>query len=211
MTRRAFHHEPEDVRRQALIDATLDAVADVGLAGANVREVAARASVTPGLIRHYFGSKDKLVKSAYASFADGMTSSVRAAAAGDSTPMERLAQVVQACCSEPLANPRHIAIWAAFIGVAHVDPAMADVHRDDYRAFRQVLEEVIRDVLAAHGRSVDAADIRRQAIAVNAVIDGIWLEASLERAAFDDMDINALALESILALLGLPSAGQKKP
>ena len=84
----------------------------------------------------------------------------------------------------------------------------AAVHRDDYRAFRQVLEDIIRDVWTAHGRLVDAAGIRRQAIAVNAVIDGIWLEVSLERAAFDDMDINALALESILALLGLSPPGQ---
>ena len=74
MTRRTFRHEPEAVRRRALIDATLDAVADLGLAGATVREVAARASVTPGLIRRYFLSKDRLVEAAYAAFVDEMTS-----------------------------------------------------------------------------------------------------------------------------------------
>jgi len=210
VTRRAFHHEPEDVRRQALIDAMLDAVADLGLAGANVREVAARASVTPGLIRHYFGSKEQLVETAYASFAESMTRSIRVAA-GEGLAQKRLARIVQACCAEPLASHRHLAIWAAFIGVAPVDPAMAEVHREGYRSFRQVLEEVIQDVLKESGRPANPARVKRQAIAVNAVIDGIWLEVSLERATFDDIDINRLALDSILAILGLPSAGQRQP
>jgi AcrR family transcriptional regulator len=207
MTRRAFRHEPEEVRRAALIAATLAAVADLGLAGATVREVAARASVTPGLIKHYFASKDRLIEAAYAAFAGSMTASVRAAA-GEGAAIERLARVVHACCTEPLASNRHIAIWAAFIGVAHVDEAMARVHREDYRLFRQVLEEIIQDIGKERGMAPAAALARRQAIAVNAVIDGIWLEVSLERRTFDDLDIEALALDSILAILGMPAEGR---
>lgn len=209
VTRRAFHHEPEDVRRQALIDATLDAVADLGLPGANVREVAARASVTPGLIRHYFLSKDRLVEAAYASFIAEMTGEVRRQV-GEGQPRERLERLVRASCSEPLASNRHIAIWAAFVGAAHTDDAMARVHRDGYRSFRQLLEEVIADLWTERGIDVETALIDRQAIAVNAIIDGIWLEVSLERAAFDGIDIMALALESVFSILRLP-ANQEAP
>lgn len=204
MTRRAFHHQPEEVRRRALIDATLDAVADLGLAGATVREVAARASVTPGLITHYFASKDRLVEAAYAAFVSDMTTSVRAAA-GEGPPIERLARVIHACCTEPLASHRHMAIWAAFIGVAHADAAMARVHREDYRAFRLLLESIIHDIWKERGVIPKKALVARQAIAVNAIIDGIWLEVSLERRTFDDLDIETLTLESVLAVLGLPA------
>ncbi|MGI9489426.1 MAG: TetR family transcriptional regulator C-terminal domain-containing protein [Geminicoccaceae bacterium] len=200
MTRRAFHHEPEDVRRQALIDATLDAVADLGLPGANVREVAARASVTPGLIRHYFQSKDRLVEAAYTAFITEMIAEVRRQV-GEGRPAERLERLVRASCSEPLASSRHIAIWAAFVGAAHTDAAMARVHRDGYRSFRQLLEEIIADLGTERCIEIETARISRQAIAVNAIIDGIWLEVSLDRAAFDGIDIMALALESILAML----------
>ena len=204
MSRRAFHHEPEDVRKQALIDATLDAVADLGLSGANVREVAARASVTPGLIRHYFQSKDRLVEAAYAAFVAAMMADMHRQV-GEGSPAERLERLVRASCSEPVANSRHIAIWAAFVGAAHADAAMARVHRDGYRSFRQLLEDIITDLWTERGIDAETALVARQAIAVNAVIDGIWLEVSLDRAAFDGIDIPVLALESVLAILRSPT------
>lgn len=205
MTRRAFHHEPEAVRRRDLIDATLDAVADLGLAGATVREVAARASVTPGLIRRYFLSKDRLVETAYATFINEMTSDVRRQL-GDGQPADKLRRLVRASCTEPVASSRNIAIWAAFIGVAHVDEAMARIHREGYRSFRMLLEEIIRDIWQDRDLSADPALVRMKAIAVNALFDGIWLEVSLERKAFDDLDIEAITLESILAVLHQPSS-----
>lgn len=205
MTRRAFHHEPEDVRRRALIDATLDAVADVGLAGATVREVAARALVTPGLIRRYFLSKDRLVEAAYATFIEEMNNDVRWQV-GEGTPALRLDRLVHAMTTEPIASSRNLAIWAAFIGVAPVDNEMARVHREGYRTMRLTLEAIIRDGSHEHGYSLADAQIARQAIAANAIIDGIWLEVSLERQAFDDVDIERLTLESIRAILGWSDA-----
>jgi AcrR family transcriptional regulator len=65
MTRRSFHHESEDVRRQDLVAATLDCIAEYGIQGATVRLIADRAGVTPGLIRHYFVSKDLMFQAAY--------------------------------------------------------------------------------------------------------------------------------------------------
>ncbi len=205
MTRRSFHHEPEEVRRSALINATLDAVAELGLAGATVREVAARASVTPGLIRRYFLSKDRLVEAAYASFVQDMITGIQQQV-GEGAPGERLAGLVHASCTEPAAGSRNIAIWSAFIGVVHGDTAMARIHRDGYRSFRLLLEEIIQDLLKSPGQPPDPALVSRRAIAANAIIDGIWLEVSLDRAAFDGIDIVALALESIEAALHLPPA-----
>jgi AcrR family transcriptional regulator len=200
VTRRAFHHEPETVRRRALIDATLEAVADLGLAGATVREVAARASVTPGLIRRYFVSKDRLVEAAYAAFIDGMNEEIDRRI-GEGTPDQRLRRLVSLITAEPIASSRNLAVWAAFVGVAPVDKTMARVHRDGYRAMRLMLEAIIRDARKERGLSQDEALIARQAIAVNAVIDGLWLEVSLERRAFEALDIEAIALESIRAIL----------
>ncbi len=204
MTRRAFHHEPEDVRRQALIDATLDAVADLGLSGANVREVAARASVTPGLIRHYFQGKDRLVEAAYSSFITDIIADV-SQQVGEGQPAERLERLVRASCSGPVANRRHIAIWAAFVGAAHANDAMARIHRDGYRSFRQLLEEIIADLWAERGIDARTDRISQQAIAINAIIDGIWLEVSLDRDAFDGIDVVALALSSVFAILQQPA------
>ena len=63
--RRKFTREGEERRRDALIAAALDLVAEGGPAAATVRAIAQRAGVTPGLIRHYFRTKEDLTRSAY--------------------------------------------------------------------------------------------------------------------------------------------------
>ena len=40
MNRRTFHRAPEGERRQDLIEATLDTIAELGLQGATVRQIA---------------------------------------------------------------------------------------------------------------------------------------------------------------------------
>ncbi|RVJ51992.1 TetR family transcriptional regulator, partial [Sinorhizobium meliloti] len=65
MNRRSFYRAPEGERRQELIEATLDCISEFGLKGATVRQIALRAGVTAGLVRHYFESKDQMVAEAY--------------------------------------------------------------------------------------------------------------------------------------------------
>ena len=60
--RRRYIRDSEDARRAALVAAVLDLVAEGGIEAATLRAVAARAGVTPGLIRHYFGDKDGLMR-----------------------------------------------------------------------------------------------------------------------------------------------------
>ena len=63
--RRSYRREAEDIRRDALITAALDLVAEGGPQAATVRAIADRAGVTPGLIRHYFASKEDLTRAAF--------------------------------------------------------------------------------------------------------------------------------------------------
>jgi TetR/AcrR family transcriptional regulator, regulator of biofilm formation and stress response len=51
--------------RIALLEATMRIVGERGLAGLTMRIVAEEAGVTHGLVRHYFGSRDELVREAF--------------------------------------------------------------------------------------------------------------------------------------------------
>lgn len=54
-------HPPEDLTGRARIrDAALDEFADHGVRGATIRGIAARAGVSPALVQHHFGTKDRL-------------------------------------------------------------------------------------------------------------------------------------------------------
>ena len=71
--RRPYRREGEEKRRDDLIAAAMTLVAEGGPEAATVRAIAARAGVTPGLIRHYFQSKEELTHAAYRQVMDAMT------------------------------------------------------------------------------------------------------------------------------------------
>ena len=53
--------QPVPSTRELLIDVAQQEIFDRGYYGASVRSIAQRAGVDPSLVRHYFGSKDKLL------------------------------------------------------------------------------------------------------------------------------------------------------
>ncbi len=205
MTRRSFHHEPEAVRQNDLIAATLDSIAELGLAGATVREVASRAGVTPGLIRRYFDNKERLVAAAYRTFIANLTAAAEAGC-GTGSAHSRLAGLIRASVTAPVADGRALSIWAAFIGMVHSDPVMAEVHREGYQTFRDLIERLVGEVMAERGSSNSAQDIRRQAIVLNALLDGLWIEISMGGDDFARLDVVRIALDSVATLLGIDPA-----
>lgn len=200
MTRRTFHRAPEGERRQELIEATLDCIADVGLQGATVREIAVRAGVTAGLVRHYFESKDQMVAAAYRQV---LATFAARAETIDGDPATRLREFITRNLSVPIANSRSLSLWATFISQVQVDPALAAIHREGYLNFRDELQGLISDFLTSEGRQANAAECRRLAIAINGLIDGLWLEECLAGDLFDQSELVGIALTSVESLLGL--------
>lgn len=209
MTRRSFHHESEDVRRQDLIAATLDCIAEYGLQGATVRQIADRAGVTPGLIRHYFTGKELMFQAAYREVVHTMFESASKAAdekIGD--PAARLRTFLLANFEEPIIDPRMLSLWATFISQTGVDPALAAIHREGYLSYRDRLEQLLAEAIKAAGRDTGAAERRDMAIAINALLDGLWLEGCVAGDMFAEGELGRIALASVERLTGLSLGGQ---
>jgi TetR/AcrR family transcriptional regulator, transcriptional repressor of bet genes len=204
LTRRPFRRASEDERRNDLIQATLDCVAEMGLKGATVRKIAMKAGVTNGLIRHYFDSKDQMIQAAYRAVMTGMTTTARDAAAHDSDPRERFRQFVASSLSPPVVDARTLSLWATFISFIHVDREMAAIHRHGYLEYRDEVERLVRAVYAAEGRAAEDVEFRRLAIKINAVIDGLWLEGCLAAEIFQDDELVASGIAAVEAILGMP-------
>jgi AcrR family transcriptional regulator len=66
--------------RQALLDATIECLADVGWSGTTVVEVAARAGVSRGAAQHHFATRDDLVRAAVESVTEQLTLELRRSA-----------------------------------------------------------------------------------------------------------------------------------
>lgn len=198
--RRAYRRESEETRRADLIAATQELVAEGGPEAATTRAIAARAGVTAGLIRHYFQTKDDLTRAAFRALMDGMTAKGSDAleGAGD-RPEARLAAFVAASLRPPVVDPGAVVLWAGYLHKVRSDADLLAVHEASYTAYRDVLQGLI----AALPRDAGADQLRREAVACNAVIDGLWLEGSILPHAFAPGEIVALGLASVGAILGV--------
>ncbi|PTE15603.1 TetR/AcrR family transcriptional regulator [Pseudogemmobacter blasticus] len=198
--RRSFIRDTEENRREALIAATQALVAEGGPQAATVRAIAARAGVTPGLIRHYFGSKDELTRAAYTALVDGMTDKGADALAGvGADPGERLAAFVAASLRPPVVDARAVGLWAGYLHQVQQDAALLAQHERSYLRYRDQLQALIADL---DRPDVTTAQLRQEAIACNAVLDGLWLEGSVLPRGFEPGELVRIGLRSISAILG---------
>lgn len=202
--RKIYKRESEEARRDALIAAAMDLVAEGGPQAATVRAIADRAGVTPGLIRHYFTSKEELTRAAYRRLIDQLTrDSAAALLTGELGPKARLAAFVTASLRPPVVDPRRLGLWAGFLNTLRTDPQMRDIHDQGYRAYRDILESLI----ASLGRDASPMQCRRDAIACNAVIDGLWLEGSALPDGFADKELESIGLAAVSAILNIDLTG----
>ncbi len=166
-----------------------------------MRAIAARAGVTPGLIRHYFGSKDDLTRAAYRALIDGMTDKGMDALEGvGAAPEERLAAFVAASLRPPVVDARAVGLWAGYLHNVQADPALLALHETGYLRYRDTLQALIAD-LGRPGLSDDR--LRQDAIACNAVIDGLWLEGGVLPHGFAAGELVRIGLRSVGAILGV--------
>lgn len=199
-TRRPYRREPEDVRREALINAALDLIAEGGPAAATVRAIADRAGVTPGLIRHYFASKDELVLESYRQTMERMTADNAAVLRKEpANPLGSLADFVVAALTPPVADPARAGLWAGFLYGVQNDPRFKEIHIQNYLAYRDLLKSLIEQL----PRAASAEQCRDDAIACNGVIDGLWLEASSVPEIFVPGQITKIGLTAVGAILGV--------
>lgn len=192
-------------RREALIAATLDCVAEGGIEYASVRSIAARAGVSQGLIRHYFNSKEELLAESYESLMSHMTTqNSRASENAAQSAQARLAHFVAAAVTPPVLDARAAALWAGFLSRVLAGDRLRLIHCKTYLSYRDTLQFLIGAAMTEAGRPASTALLRRHAIACNAVIDGLWLEGCALPEAFATGEIADIALSSVGAILSLP-------
>lgn len=206
-----FRRERPEIRREALIAATLELVAESGVRGATVREIAKRANVTQGMIRHLFSSKDDLVAAAYALHMETMTNNTVAQSAPEGkTAREKLVSFINAALMPPVVDPKSVSLWASFLNKVREDAHMRAIHEQTYRAFRDRLEALIHSALKEADITTSENDVRRYAIAANAVIDGLWLEGGALPEAFAVNELPSIGVASVGAIIGLPLGEGRK-
>jgi TetR/AcrR family transcriptional repressor of bet genes len=184
----AFRRTRPDARRLALIEACARVMARGGAAGVSVRAIAVEAGVSPGLVSHYFPGIEALVAATYAHVEGAVGDTLdHAVEAAGPDPRARLDAFVTTTFAPAIADPQLLATWIAFWSLVTARPAIAAQHDEQYAGSRARLEAL----LGACG--VPEAERRRAAIAVSALLDGLWLELCLSPGCFSAEEAGDIA------------------
>ncbi len=162
----------EDSRRKQLIEATIETLAEEGFVATTLAEIGSRARVSPGLIAHYFSDKDGLLEATLRNLAGRLSRSVSQRLRDARTPRERVQAVIEATLAPEEFEPRTCSVWLAFWGQVTHSQRLRRVQRVYQRRMLSNLRHALR-------KMVGDEDAQRIAIGLAAMIDGLWLRATL--------------------------------
>jgi len=164
--------EAEEGRREQFIEMTIDSLAERGYVGSTLSQIAGRASVSPGLVAHYFGDKDGLFEAAFRTLTGRLGEAVLTRLRQANGPRERVQAVIDANLDAKEFDQRTGAAWLAFWGqVLHTD----SLSRIQTVYQRRMLSNLRHDLK----RLIPPAEAVRLAAMIAAMIDGVWLRAAL--------------------------------
>lgn len=194
-----FRREAPEVRRESLIEATLQCLREYGHDGVSVRRISAQAGVSVGLISHHFPGKASLVAAAYDALATSLLKSIRQHAFdGDPDPRQRLHRFFVASFAPDKIDPQLFQVWLVFWSMVAHSADMIRVHERTNSEYRAVVEGLLRELHDV--ADIPDFDLRLAAVGLSALLDGFWIESSLRTKAFDANEAIAICDDWVAAL-----------
>ncbi len=166
-----------DERRVLIIDTTLACLARHGAEGTTLRSVCREMGVAPSLITHFFAGWHDLLVAAYQTVIDRFLAHVTPVLAMEfPTERARMDEMIRRyLCTDWVGEHTigaHIALWQLSRGVMELRPLFSSGLADRARVLRQALGQ-----LAAEAQV--AVDVDEVTTCFSLMLDGVWLELSL--------------------------------
>jgi betaine-aldehyde dehydrogenase len=186
----------EDQRRRQLIEATIEALADVGFNACTLGEIGRRAGVSPGLVAHYFGDKDGLLEATLRHMVTRLGHSAARRLADVRDPRARVQAVIDAKLSPEEFERRTASVWLAFWGQV--------IHSTRFRRLQAIYQRrMLSNLRHALRQLLPPQQAEDMAAMVASVIDGLWLRATLSgRSETESANARQLATAFVDGQLG---------
>ncbi|MFS4506971.1 TetR/AcrR family transcriptional regulator [Clavibacter sp. Sh2141] len=174
-------------RRDRIVEACLDVIADVGVDGTTHRRVAAAADVPLGSMTYHFAGMDDLLHEAFTLFADRVAEQMRRRMSSAGTTEEAAAAVVDVIVRDLLGTQRDLVLTHELYTLA--------ARRPEYRTITRTWMARSRAALEEH---VDPTTARM----LDALIEGLSIHRALDPEPPDE----AFVREAVQRILRIPPA-----
>jgi AcrR family transcriptional regulator len=173
---------PKVERRDALVRAAIDVIAEKGLGGTRVADIAERAGISPGHVLYYFDGKAEIFTRALRTVEGDLRREAREAFEERPSAADRWDWLVQQAAPTGPGDPR-VLLWLQAWERAPRDPDVAQLVVDLDRRWIGLLIEVLEYGVATGEFAV--ADVKEFAIRFSALMDGLMLQVVAGSMAMD--------------------------
>jgi AcrR family transcriptional regulator len=196
----AYHHGNLPA---ALLDAVESAVADYGVSGVSLREVARRAGVSPSAPAHHFGNKAGLLTAfAAAGYQLLAETVIKEAASSEAVdPASELASIGRGYVRFAVGHPAHFEVMFRLDALDPVNPEFVAASEAAYELLTATIERC-RSAGRLHGRSPEVVAVSAWSLVHG--LSALWLSGRLsERITEQDPQrlaakVSALFVDTVL-------------
>jgi AcrR family transcriptional regulator len=184
-----------DTRREQMLVAAAELIAERGLAQTRIADVAQRVGTSPALVVYYFDTKDNLLTEALRHSEAGFYRAAEALLDQPSVASERLATLVDLTLTiESKGEVQgHWGLWFELWSEAFRHPELAQDRRALDEQWRSLIRRVVEAGIATG--EIQPLDVETFAITWAALLDGLSVQVALD----DEVVTTARAREVALA------------
>jgi AcrR family transcriptional regulator len=198
-----------DQRREQMLRAALEVIADRGYADTRIADVAERTGISPALVIYYFKTKDRLLAEAIKYSDNSWYAESQRRMAALPTATARLEEIVAMSCL-PAADTEPYdswLLWLDFWALAARSPQVADLRlKADERWRDLIVSLVVSGQEAGEFRDVDPVNF---AILLSALLDGLAIQIALDDPVVDPARAFQLCMLFIADQLGFTWNGSQ--
>jgi TetR/AcrR family transcriptional repressor of bet genes len=174
------------IRRKELRQAAFEVLQQEGMAGATLEKVATHAGASKGIVLHYFRSKQELFEHAMREANLSLSEAVSARLKRATTPYERLEAIIEGNFEERFFRPSICHAWLSLCAEVPREPQLARIQKVIHSRMRSNLMSALVHLLPR-------SECEAVALAITALIDGLWLRAGLQSEGLTrDMALNQM-------------------
>jgi len=175
------------VRRQQLIDATIESIAKNGLAGTTMTTVTREAGLSLGLVNFYFSTKQNLFEETLRYLAEEHHQFWKKSyEKATLTPEAKLKAIVAAHFHPTICKRKKITVWFGFFGEAKSRASYRKLVADIDAERLDVSARLCREIVAEGG--YDTIDPENVAMTLEGLYDGFWLNILMYPREFTRFD-----------------------
>lgn len=176
-----------EARRRQIAEAVWAITAMRGLDAVSLREVAAQAGVSMGMVQHYFGTKDAMLLFACEHIVERASEEVVTTdpTTDHASPRAAIREVFMLAL--PVTDERRLgtSVWFAFVTRAVVDEQLATIIRTAWQGASGFIADQLRRAAQDGDLGADV-DIERQATVLACLVDGLTSHVMLGHYGADE-------------------------